>query len=211
MVKVKFQYRDDYSRGEWRQQECVVNSVEECKKLYRLGIALRRILRVEIEDQLYVSVRGVHLGVLRQLASISPFQQYEHVTHRYTRLERRHRLRHLNGLAEQRCIHRLVVGRYLVERCQQFLFRHLSVAATSLQYLLQTRGIEHRLVLQRRKSVVQNIIDDVKAVAVDGWRVKPVQFSGVNRLVAAHRWCILFPENVVPTVVRFLRQARPEV
>ena len=77
-------------------------------------------------------------------------------------------MRHLNGLAEQRCIHRLIIGRYLVERCQQFLFRHLSVAATSLQYLLQTRGIEHRLVLQRRKAVVENIVDDVKAVTVDG-------------------------------------------
>ena len=38
MVKVKFEYRDDYSRGEWRKQECVANSVEECKKLYGLGI-----------------------------------------------------------------------------------------------------------------------------------------------------------------------------
>lgn len=38
MVKVKFEYRDDYSNSEWREQECVVNSVEECKKLYGLGI-----------------------------------------------------------------------------------------------------------------------------------------------------------------------------
>ena len=48
MVKVKFEYRDDYSRGEWRQQECVVNSVEECKKLYGLGIDCEyRIISVE--------------------------------------------------------------------------------------------------------------------------------------------------------------------
>ena len=48
MVKVKFEYRDDYSRGEWRQQECVVNSVEECNKLYGLGIDCEyRIVSVE--------------------------------------------------------------------------------------------------------------------------------------------------------------------
>ena len=48
MVKVKFEYRDDYSRGECRQQECVVNSVEECKKLYGLGIDCEyRIISVE--------------------------------------------------------------------------------------------------------------------------------------------------------------------
>ena len=29
MVKVKFEYRDDYSNGERREQECVVNSVAE--------------------------------------------------------------------------------------------------------------------------------------------------------------------------------------
>ena len=38
MVRVKFKYRDDYSRGEWREQECIVSSVNECVKLYGLGI-----------------------------------------------------------------------------------------------------------------------------------------------------------------------------
>ena len=48
MVAVKFEYRDDYSNGEWRKQECVVNSVEECKKLYGLGIDCEyRIISVE--------------------------------------------------------------------------------------------------------------------------------------------------------------------
>ena len=48
MVKVKFEYCDDYSNGEWREQECVVNSVEECKKLYGLGIDCEyRIISVE--------------------------------------------------------------------------------------------------------------------------------------------------------------------
>ena len=38
MVKIKFEYRDEISKGEWRQQECVVSSVEECKRIYGLGI-----------------------------------------------------------------------------------------------------------------------------------------------------------------------------
>ncbi len=38
MVKVKFEYRDDWSKGEWRQQECIVSSVQECKRIYGLGI-----------------------------------------------------------------------------------------------------------------------------------------------------------------------------
>lgn len=38
MVKVKFEYRDEMSKGEWRQQECIVSSVQECKRIYGLGI-----------------------------------------------------------------------------------------------------------------------------------------------------------------------------
>ena len=38
MVEVVFKYRDDYSRGNWNTQQCVVSSVEECKKIYGLGI-----------------------------------------------------------------------------------------------------------------------------------------------------------------------------
>ena len=48
MVKVKFKYRDDYSNGEWKEQECVVQSVEECKKLNGLGIDCEyKIISVE--------------------------------------------------------------------------------------------------------------------------------------------------------------------
>lgn len=36
MVRVKFQYRDQLSNWEWRQQECQVSSVEECKRIYGL-------------------------------------------------------------------------------------------------------------------------------------------------------------------------------
>ena len=38
MVRVKFEYKDDLSKGKWNKQECVVSSVEECKKIYGLGV-----------------------------------------------------------------------------------------------------------------------------------------------------------------------------
>lgn len=48
MVKVKFEYRDEWSNDEWREQECVVSSVQECKRIYGLGIDCEyRILSVE--------------------------------------------------------------------------------------------------------------------------------------------------------------------
>ena len=48
MVKVKFEYRDEMSKGEWRQQECIVSSVQECKRIYGLGIDCEyRIIEVK--------------------------------------------------------------------------------------------------------------------------------------------------------------------
>ena len=48
MLKIKFEYRDEMSRGEWREQECIVSSVEECKGIYGLGIDCDyRIISVE--------------------------------------------------------------------------------------------------------------------------------------------------------------------
>ena len=38
MVNIKFRYKDEMSKGEWREQQCTVSSVEECKKIYGLGI-----------------------------------------------------------------------------------------------------------------------------------------------------------------------------
>ena len=38
MLKITFRYRDKYSRWEWREQTCIVNSVEECKRIYGLGV-----------------------------------------------------------------------------------------------------------------------------------------------------------------------------
>ena len=48
MVKVKFEYRDEWSRGKWNEQECIVSSVQECIKIYGLGIDCEyRIISVE--------------------------------------------------------------------------------------------------------------------------------------------------------------------
>jgi hypothetical protein len=38
MVEVEFEYCDEMSRGKWNKQSCIVSSVEECKKIYGLGI-----------------------------------------------------------------------------------------------------------------------------------------------------------------------------
>ena len=38
MVRVKFKYRDSYSNGNWREQEGVFESVQECKEWYGLGV-----------------------------------------------------------------------------------------------------------------------------------------------------------------------------
>lgn len=38
MLHIEFEYRDNYTNGEWIKQECDVNSLAECKELYGLGI-----------------------------------------------------------------------------------------------------------------------------------------------------------------------------
>ena len=38
MLKIKFEYCDEMSRGEWREQECIVSSIAEWKRIYGLGI-----------------------------------------------------------------------------------------------------------------------------------------------------------------------------
>ena len=48
MVHIKFEYRDALSNWEWREQECTVSSVAECKRIYGLGIDCEyRIVSVE--------------------------------------------------------------------------------------------------------------------------------------------------------------------
>lgn len=47
LLKITFQYMDDYSKG-WKEQECVCSSIKECKELYGLGIDCSyRIIKVE--------------------------------------------------------------------------------------------------------------------------------------------------------------------
>lgn len=38
MLHIKFRYADAMSNWQWREQQCTVSSVEECKRIYGLGI-----------------------------------------------------------------------------------------------------------------------------------------------------------------------------
>lgn len=38
MLHIKFKYKDEYSNGNWNEQECVVQTMRECKELYGLGL-----------------------------------------------------------------------------------------------------------------------------------------------------------------------------
>ena len=38
MLNITFRYKDAMSNWEWRTQSCIVSSVEECKRIYGLGI-----------------------------------------------------------------------------------------------------------------------------------------------------------------------------
>ena len=38
MKEITFRYRDEMSKGKWRKQRCTVESVEECIKIYGLGV-----------------------------------------------------------------------------------------------------------------------------------------------------------------------------
>ena len=37
MIKIVFEYADAWSNWEWREQTCIVDSIEECKRIYGLG------------------------------------------------------------------------------------------------------------------------------------------------------------------------------
>lgn len=48
MLHIVFQYMDRFTNGEWREQECVVRSLKECKELYGLGVDCDyRIIAIE--------------------------------------------------------------------------------------------------------------------------------------------------------------------
>ena len=38
MLKIQFEYRDDLCYPKWNTQECIVRSLEECKRIYGLGV-----------------------------------------------------------------------------------------------------------------------------------------------------------------------------
>lgn len=38
MLHIKFKYADAMSHWQWREQQCIVSSVEECMRIYGLGI-----------------------------------------------------------------------------------------------------------------------------------------------------------------------------
>ena len=48
MLHITFEYADEMSKWEWRRQECTVSSVDECKRIYGLGINCEyRIISIE--------------------------------------------------------------------------------------------------------------------------------------------------------------------
>lgn len=48
MVHIKFKYHDKFCRdGRWNTQECIVRSVEECKRIYGLDQCEYKILEVK--------------------------------------------------------------------------------------------------------------------------------------------------------------------
>ena len=38
MFEIKFKYKDRYTNGEWNTQTCYMSSLEECIKVYGLGV-----------------------------------------------------------------------------------------------------------------------------------------------------------------------------
>ena len=52
MLEITFEYRDKYTNGRWNTQSCVVSPVEECKRIYGLGIDCEyRILSIRKEGE----------------------------------------------------------------------------------------------------------------------------------------------------------------
>lgn len=48
MLHITFEYRDAWSGEKWKRQECTVSSLQECKKIYGLGVDCDyRIIKVE--------------------------------------------------------------------------------------------------------------------------------------------------------------------
>lgn len=59
MVHVVFEYKDNWTNGEWKRQECYVSSVRQCKEWYGLGVDCDyKIISVEGEEEYYRSPRS---------------------------------------------------------------------------------------------------------------------------------------------------------
>jgi len=51
MYRIVFEYADSYSNWQWRRQECIMSSLQECIKTYGLGYDCDyRIISVEKLD-----------------------------------------------------------------------------------------------------------------------------------------------------------------
>ena len=47
MLKIKFQYRDEFSNGKWNEQECVCSSVKQCIDFYGLHECEYKIISID--------------------------------------------------------------------------------------------------------------------------------------------------------------------
>lgn len=47
MIKIKFKYRDEYNYPNWSEQECIVQSLKECKEWYGLDTCEYQIISIE--------------------------------------------------------------------------------------------------------------------------------------------------------------------
>lgn len=52
MLRITFEYRDQYTNGGWSKQSCTMPSIAECIKFYGLGVDCEyRILDVQEVDK----------------------------------------------------------------------------------------------------------------------------------------------------------------
>lgn len=47
MLHIRFRYKDEYSNGNWNEQECIVRSLKECKELYGLDYCEYEIIEIK--------------------------------------------------------------------------------------------------------------------------------------------------------------------
>ena len=47
MKHIVFEYKDEYTHGEWREQDCVMASIRDCIEWYGLNYCEYRIIKAE--------------------------------------------------------------------------------------------------------------------------------------------------------------------